>query len=1283
MYIADRLVLLILLSGAGALPVTSLHAQPGRMDQGFGIEVGAANQIAVIVPTAEGNILLGGGFTTFRGAMLNHIARLNSAGELDGGFQVGTGASGSVLSIAIQNGGKIVIGGSFSNYNGMPRNCIARLNADGSLDKSFDPGSGVSAAKDDPNPFAFVNSIAVQPDEKILVAGMFARVNGLARTNLARLNPDGSVDTSFQTGAGPVIVRQVLVQNDGRILVAGVFNSANGLSLARLNRDGSLDGSFGASFGELDLISQMVLQPDGKVIVVGSFMDRVGGSGFQNPGGFRVLALRLNPDGSPDPNFIPVLSGKEHSALCIAWPGGFPVFSVWDSIAALGLQDDGKIVVGGSFSILNGMPNGNIARLNPDGTLEGNFDAGTGADGQVYPIALEKNGNVLLTGCFQQANGVQAEGLIRLFGGEPAPSAPVFKIHPVEQVLNNTVVFAASITAFPSSSYQWQLNGVDLPGAMHSELIVSNLSVSNAGNYQLLVTNLLGSAVSEPVVLRPPDILVQPLPQTVREGQDVLFSVLATNSLPLSFQWQFEGTNVIGATNATLGLSGVRLTQVGTYRVVVSDSVGSVASTPIALTVLPPTAPDILLQPLSQTVEEGVAVSLFVVATNYLPLSYQWQFNSTDIPGATQATLNLPSVGLSDSGLYRAIASSEFRSSTSAVAVLKVNPLVFVPGPGIVTNLNQACLQMALSNGTPVSFGVNGTIRLTNTILITANTTLDGTGRSISLDGNNAVRQFAVTNGATLRLVNLTLINGRFVGAAGQTNQPGNPGLGGAIYNSGGALELVGCKFISNSVLGGNVGPPTCIPPGGCIEISRTSGGPAYGGAIYSTDGQLYATNCLFVGNQASGNIAFEGRDSYDSYGGAIFSTNGVVELESTTFTNNVVFGIGGAASGGAIADVDGTTMIVKSSFMNNFVYGGTVSALPIPIPGRPANGGAVYHDGGSLAINGSQFLENQVVGGQGTPHGANAGQGGEGNGGALCNNRGELTVRSCVFAYNQSSGGPAGVQIFVAPSGAGLGGAILSKGTLGLENSTLVGNIASGGPASIESFGNSVHNGGPAFGGGIFNSGGPVTLLNVTLANNIVTNSDTTELASGDNLASTKMPITLTNTILFHSQSKTNVFGPTTDGGHNISSDTSANFTSSTSRKNTDPLLAPLTDNGGPTPTMALLPGSPAIDAGDDSACPPTDQRGVTRPQGLACDIGAFELAPKLTLARGQEGVITIDYAFQAGRTNRVTASTDLVKWVSLGTRVSDANGMSEYKDSEAKELPRRFYRIEIPRDQ
>jgi hypothetical protein len=127
--------------------------------------------------------------------------------------------------------------------------------------------------------------------------------------------------------------------------------------------------------------------------------------------------------------------------------------------------------------------------------------------------------------------------------------------------------------------------------------------------------------------------------------------------------------------------------------------------------------------------------------------------------------------------------------------------------------------------------------------------------------------------------------------------------------------------------------------------------------------------------------------------------------------------------------------------------------------------------------------------------------------------------------------------------------------------------------------------------------------------------------------------------------------------------------------------MLAPLAYNGGRTPTMALLPASPAIDAADDSVCPQTDQRGVPRPKGLASDIGAFELSPSLTLSAAGLGRVRIDYSFKAGQTNSVSTSTDLLNWVLLGTRVSDPNGVFEIEEVDREQFPNRFYRIQLAR--
>jgi uncharacterized delta-60 repeat protein len=188
---------------------------------------------------------------------------------------------------------RLLIGGQFTEVHGVNRNGIARLNADGSLDPTFDPGIGT----DD-----IVFSVALQPDDKVLIAGYFTHVNGVSRNYIARLNVDGSLDTSFNVGSGADYhVYSLLVQPNGKILVGGaftVFNQANRQGIVRLDADGSIDPDFnprpGVSyFGIFD----MCLQPDGKVVVAGSFVT-VNGVNRRN-------IARLNEAGSLDPTFHP------------------------------------------------------------------------------------------------------------------------------------------------------------------------------------------------------------------------------------------------------------------------------------------------------------------------------------------------------------------------------------------------------------------------------------------------------------------------------------------------------------------------------------------------------------------------------------------------------------------------------------------------------------------------------------------------------------------------------------------------------------------------------------------------------------------------------------------------------------------------------------------------------------------------------------------------------------------------------------------------------------------
>ena len=159
-------------------------------------------------------------------------------GTLDTSFNPGTGAESSVFTTSIQSDGKIIIGGYFTFYNGISRNQITRLNTDGTLDTTFNTGTGT-----DGSPLS-VETTSIQSDGKIIIGGNFTSYNGIARNHIARLNTDGTIDTSFNPGTGADSnVLNTSIQSDGQLIIGGNFISYNGTGInriARINGDNAL-----------------------------------------------------------------------------------------------------------------------------------------------------------------------------------------------------------------------------------------------------------------------------------------------------------------------------------------------------------------------------------------------------------------------------------------------------------------------------------------------------------------------------------------------------------------------------------------------------------------------------------------------------------------------------------------------------------------------------------------------------------------------------------------------------------------------------------------------------------------------------------------------------------------------------------------------------------------------------------------------------------------------------------------------------------------------------------
>lgn len=250
---------------------------------------------------------------------------------------------------------------------------------------------------------------AIRGDGSLLIWGNFGNIGGLSRDGVARLKPDGTVDETFQPpslllghrrlenigeGSANASIQRIRVQPDGRILAAGFFSRVNGESrgsLIRLHPDGRLDEEFGRGLSFDSAIADLAIQPDGRIVVVGGF-EMV--SGVRRP-----FVVRLTDDGKPDETFQ---------------PNGGPVHDASTWVGAVAVQADGRIVIGGRFHRVDGVQSPNIARLNPDGTLDPTFRLRGGASGQVERILLQPDGKIVVAGIFSAVGGRSARRLARL-----------------------------------------------------------------------------------------------------------------------------------------------------------------------------------------------------------------------------------------------------------------------------------------------------------------------------------------------------------------------------------------------------------------------------------------------------------------------------------------------------------------------------------------------------------------------------------------------------------------------------------------------------------------------------------------------------------------------------------------------------------------------------------------------------------------------------------------------------------------------------------------------------
>ena len=572
-------------------------------------------------------------------------------------------SSGQVYALAVQSDGKILVGGEFTSLAGQPRTNLARLNADGSLDVIFDP-----------RPNGRISALVVQEDGRILVGGSFSQIAGRLRDNLARLHHDGTLDTSFVARTDGE-VRALALQPDGKIIVAGQFNALNNYwsyRSGRLYPDGTKDAGFSLDSNSAGAVLAVAVQAEGKVLIGGTF-------GQEFSGYWRYRIARWNADGTLDYGFNPGEFSHNDAA-----------------VNALAIQPDGRILAGGTFTNMAGRACYRIARITAGGAFDSSF--GSGADAAVNAFALQADGKIVVAGTFTTMNGQPRSRLARFnadgtlddsFNAGASGSVDALALQ-----ADGKALIAGNFTNLASQprTNLARLNATS--PAKHS------LSRSGAE-----VTWLRGGTSPE-------------VGRTVFDASTdgVLWTRLGAGNTVVG-GWQI--TNVSASVSATIRAQGFATSGLGNGS---GGLVEEFFGPPLVLT-----------QPVSQTNNAGTTATFTSRAGGSEALSLQWRRNGSYLAeggkftGTQTTTLSITNVQQSDEGAFTLVASNSFGSVTSLVATLTVLD------PGITTQplsqnreLGDAAIFSVVPAGTaPFSFqwqkdgvplpgAVSDTLTLTN-----------------------------------------------------------------------------------------------------------------------------------------------------------------------------------------------------------------------------------------------------------------------------------------------------------------------------------------------------------------------------------------------------------------------------------------------------------------------------------------------------------------------------------------------------------------------------------------
>jgi uncharacterized delta-60 repeat protein len=930
---------------------------------------GANNAVYATAIQSDGRILVGGRFTTIGGAARPGLARLTAEGALEAGFKplVTNGvprSSAGIIGIAVQPDNRIVVVGEFSILNGQLCGGIGRLNLDGTLDASFNP----------PGTSGSISALALQPDGKILYAAIAGIVIGHSPPNcLGRLNADGSGDQTF-VGSTSNKVYCLALQPDGKILVGGLLTSLSGQQcrgLGRLNPDGSFDRTFSASAN--GYINCLAVQPDGRILVGGSF-NVLSGTPCSSLG-------RLNPDGTSATNFTPIAS------------------SIVNSIA---LQSDGKVLVGGYFTSLAGQPLNYLGRLNADGSLDPSFTnvVAQSANGGVYSLALQPDGNILVGGSFSTIAGQPRSDLARLVNTAPANDQLTFDGSTITWVRTNTGPELSSATfdgcangndwlsfgAGQRAPGGWELAALGLPP--NATIRARGFAV---GGYDVASSWFWDTVIGQPALTS------EPVSRTNNPGTVATFSATAIGPAPLAFQWLKDGAAIqngpyiSGARTSTLTLNNVAWSDAAAYSVMVTNAFGIVTSQ-VARLVVPD--PFISVQPASVADLPGQTACFSVTAGGTPPLCYQWRHDGLPLDGATSSALVLTNVQRSDAGAYDAVVTNVQGSIASSLALLSVNLAAADSfDPGANGSVNALAIQPDGKLLVGGSFTALGPQPRNYIARFNTDGTLDP---SFNPDANGPVYALAVQSDRKLLVAgSFTTLGGSYCNYLGRLNSDGtsdtsfhDPSLDGPVYSirilSDGRIVLAGAFTRLNASIvqglgttdangwgwvtgpsgGGGTVYAMAAQPDGKLLIAvpqATKQPPATALKRLNPDGSLDASFSCTAGNyvyclavQPDAKILVGG--SFTSLGGQSrgyigrFNSNGTLDSAFAGTANNSVYSIalqtdGNILLGGSFTNLDGQ----PRNHIGRLAPDGSLDPIFNPGADGPVNSLALRADGAVL----------------------------------------------------------------------------------------------------------------------------------------------------------------------------------------------------------------------------------------------------------------------------------------------------------------------------------------------